>query len=77
MLIDVPKDVLQNTMEWYWPTDDEVLDSLPGYRPNTKGHPRMIKEAAQLILAPSARCSTSAAASSRRAPPRRCASSPS
>ena len=26
-------------------------DSLPGYRPNTKGHPRMIKEAAQLILA--------------------------
>ncbi len=50
-LIDVPKDVLQNTMEWYWPTDDEVADSLPGYRPNTKGHPRMIKEAAKLILA--------------------------
>ena len=25
--------------------------SLPGYRPNTKGHPRMIKEAARLILA--------------------------
>src|SRR4029079_13640104 len=22
----------------------------PGYRPNTKGHPRMIKEAARLIL---------------------------
>ena len=50
-LIDVPKDVLQNSMEWYWPTDDEVADSLPGYRPNTKGHPRMIKEAAKLILA--------------------------
>ena len=49
-LIDIPKDVLQNSMEWYWPTDAEVLDSLPGYRPNTKGHPRMIKEAAKLIL---------------------------
>jgi acetolactate synthase-1/2/3 large subunit len=51
VLIDVPKDVLQNSMEWYWPTDEEVLDSLPGYRPNTKGHPRMIKEAAKMILA--------------------------
>jgi acetolactate synthase-1/2/3 large subunit len=50
-LIDVPKDVLQNSMEWYWPTDAEVIDSLPGYRPNMKGHPRMIKEAAKLILA--------------------------
>ena len=37
-------------MEWYWPTDEEVLASLPGYRPNMKGHPRMIKEAAKLIL---------------------------
>jgi acetolactate synthase I/II/III large subunit len=50
VLIDVPKDVLQNTMEWYWPTDEEVRDGLPGYRPNTKGHPRMIREAARLIL---------------------------
>jgi len=51
VLIDVPKDVLQNTMTWHWPTDDEVIDSLPGYKPTTKGHPRMIKEAAKLILA--------------------------
>ncbi|MFM9084696.1 MAG: thiamine pyrophosphate-binding protein, partial [Actinomycetota bacterium] len=50
VLLDLPKDVLQNTMTWYWPTDDEVLDSLPGYRPTLKGHPRMIKEAAKLIL---------------------------
>ena len=50
-LIDLPKDVLQNTMEWYWPSDDEVLDSLPGYRPNVKGHAKMIKEAARMILA--------------------------
>ena len=50
VLVDVPKDVLQKTMQWYWPTDDEVVSSLPGYRPTTKGHPRMIKEAARLIL---------------------------
>src|SRR5689334_7320842 len=50
-LIDVPKDVLQGTMDWWWPTDAEVADSRPGYRPNVKGHPRMIKEAAKLILA--------------------------
>ena len=50
-LLDVPKDVLTSTMEWHWPTDDEVADSLPGYKPNTKGHPRMIKEAAKLIMA--------------------------
>ena len=50
VLIDVPKDVLQNTMTWSWPTDEEVIASLPGYRPTTKGHPKMIKEAAKLIL---------------------------
>ena len=49
-LVDLPKDVLQNEMTWHWPTDDEVIASLPGYRPNTKGHPRMIKEAAKLIM---------------------------
>jgi acetolactate synthase-1/2/3 large subunit len=45
VLVDVPKDVLQNTMDWEWP---ETVD-LPGYKPNTKGHPKMIKEAARLI----------------------------
>jgi acetolactate synthase-1/2/3 large subunit len=49
-LIDVPKDVLTSEMDWYWPSDDEVVSSLPGYRPTTKGHKRMIKEAARLIL---------------------------
>src|SRR5580704_14438253 len=47
VLLDVPKDVLQEQMEWWWP---ETVD-LPGYRPTVKGHPRMIKEAAQLITA--------------------------
>ena len=49
-LIDLPKDVLNDEMTWSWPTDEEVIASLPGYRPNTKGHPRMIKEAAKLIM---------------------------
>ena len=50
-LVDLPKDVLQGTMEWYWPSDEEVLASLPGYRPTMRGHQRMIKEAARRIVA--------------------------
>jgi acetolactate synthase I/II/III large subunit len=52
VLIDVPKDMLDPE------PDDLVLADrrrgarlAPGYRPNVKGHPRMIKEAARLILA--------------------------
>src|SRR5213595_3290708 len=45
VLIDVPKDVSNETMDWYWP--DGV--DLPGYKPTTRGHPRMIREAARLI----------------------------
>ncbi|CAN5184640.1 acetolactate synthase large subunit [soil metagenome] len=46
VLIDVPKDVSNSMMDWYWP--DSV--DLPGYKPTTKGHPKMIKEAARFIL---------------------------
>jgi acetolactate synthase-1/2/3 large subunit len=46
VLVDVPKDVLQAEMEWWWP---ESVD-LPGYKPTLRGHPRMIREAARLIL---------------------------
>lgn len=54
VLLDVPKDIVdpQNPnswMDWYWPTDAEVWASLPGYKPTTKGHPRKIKQAAELI----------------------------
>jgi acetolactate synthase-1/2/3 large subunit len=45
VLIDLPKDVANATMDWYWP--DGV--DLPGYKPTTRGHPRMIREAARLI----------------------------
>jgi acetolactate synthase I/II/III large subunit len=46
VLIDVPKDVLQNTMDWYWP---ETVD-LPGYLPVTKGDPKEVRRAAEMIL---------------------------
>jgi acetolactate synthase-1/2/3 large subunit len=56
VLVDIPKDIVDPTnprsaMEWYWPTDAEVAAGLPGYKPTTTGHPKKIKEAAELILA--------------------------
>src|SRR5205807_9362271 len=50
VLVDVPKDIVdprnpRSQMEWYWP---ESVD-LPGYKPTTRGHPRMIREAVRLI----------------------------
>ena len=56
VLVDIPKDIVdpknpRSQMDWTWPTDDEVIAGLPGYRPTTKGHPRQIREAAELILA--------------------------
>jgi acetolactate synthase-1/2/3 large subunit len=45
VLIDIPKDIANQAMDWEWP--DSV--DLPGYKPNLKGHPKQIKEAARLI----------------------------
>jgi acetolactate synthase I/II/III large subunit len=45
VLVDMPKDISNQTMEWYWP--DGV--DLPGYKPTTKGHPKQIKDAARLM----------------------------
>ncbi|MDQ1741876.1 MAG: acetolactate synthase large subunit [Pseudonocardiales bacterium] len=47
VLVDIPKDVLQNQTVFSWPP---VLD-LPGYRPVTKPHGKQIREAARLIAA--------------------------
>ncbi len=47
VLIDVPKNISNAQMDWYWP--DGV--DLPGYKPTVTGHPRMIKEAALAIMA--------------------------
>ena len=45
VLVDLPKDVSNQTMDWYWP--DSV--DLPGYKPTMKGHSKQIKEAARLM----------------------------
>jgi acetolactate synthase-1/2/3 large subunit len=45
VLVDVPKDIANQMMSWEWP---ETVD-LPGYKPNLKGHPKQIKDAARLI----------------------------
>src|SRR5256886_5659473 len=55
VLLDIPKDIVdpknpRSAVDWYWPSDAEVSAGLPGYKPTTKGHPREIKEAAELIL---------------------------
>ena len=49
VLIDIPKDIAQSTMKWYWPTPGDL--DLPGYRPVTEGDPSLIREAAELLLA--------------------------
>jgi acetolactate synthase-1/2/3 large subunit len=56
VLVDIPKDIVdpknpRSQMEWAWPTDEEVVAGLPGFRPTIRGHPRQIREAAELILA--------------------------
>ena len=50
VLVDVPKDVSNAMMDWYWPASIDELD-LPGYKPRTEGDPALIRQAAELILA--------------------------
>jgi acetolactate synthase I/II/III large subunit len=50
VLVDVPKDVSNAPMDWYWPKGLDDLD-LPGYRPQTEGDPAQVRRAAELILA--------------------------
>ncbi|MFU8841854.1 MAG: biosynthetic-type acetolactate synthase large subunit [Nitriliruptoraceae bacterium] len=45
VLVDLPKDILNQTFEWHW--DDHV--DLPGYKPTVRGHGKMVKEALELI----------------------------
>ncbi|MFW6010043.1 MAG: biosynthetic-type acetolactate synthase large subunit [Actinomycetota bacterium] len=45
VLVDLPKDILNQTLTWDW--DGEV--DLPGYRPTVRGHGRMVREALELI----------------------------
>jgi len=48
VLIDVPKDIANATMEWYWPEEADL--DLPGYHPVTVGDPELIRQAAELLL---------------------------
>ncbi len=45
VLVDLPKDILNETFEWQW---DDAVD-LPGYKPTVRGHGRMVREALDLI----------------------------
>jgi acetolactate synthase-1/2/3 large subunit len=45
VLVDLPKDVLQEQMNFSWPPRID----LPGYRPVTRPHGKQIREAARLI----------------------------
>ena len=48
VLIDLPKDISNQSMEWYWPSSVDELD-LPGYHPVTFGDPVLVGQAAELI----------------------------
>jgi acetolactate synthase-1/2/3 large subunit len=50
VLVDVPKDVAQTKMEWWWPETIEELD-LPGYRPHFDIDEGAVARAADLIEA--------------------------
>jgi acetolactate synthase-1/2/3 large subunit len=45
VLVDIPKDVLQETTSFSWPPEMR----LPGYRPTTRPHGKQVREAAKLI----------------------------
>jgi acetolactate synthase-1/2/3 large subunit len=45
VLVDIPKDVLQEQTTFIWPPEM----NLPGYRPTTRPHGKQIREAARLI----------------------------
>ncbi|MEX0698760.1 MAG: acetolactate synthase large subunit [Acidimicrobiia bacterium] len=45
VLVDLPKDILNQSTHWRVP----AALNLPGYRPTVEGHPRRVKEAVELI----------------------------
>jgi acetolactate synthase I/II/III large subunit len=47
VLVDIPKDVLQEMTTFTWPAEMH----LPGYRPTTRPHGKQIREAAKLMCA--------------------------
>jgi acetolactate synthase-1/2/3 large subunit len=49
VLVDFPKDIANQKMDWYWPSSLDELD-LPGYHPVTTGDPVEVRRAAELML---------------------------
>ena len=54
VLLDIPKDIVDpkhpnSVMDWYWPSDSELTDGLPGYSVATHAADELILQAAQLI----------------------------
>ncbi|MFA5890130.1 MAG: acetolactate synthase large subunit [Actinomycetota bacterium] len=49
VLVDIPKDVLQAEMAWWYPEKPD----LAGYHPVTKGNQKQIREAARMLLSAS------------------------
>jgi len=49
VLVDIPKDVLQELTSFSWPPELR----LPGYKPTTRPHGKQVREAAKLIAAAS------------------------
>jgi acetolactate synthase-1/2/3 large subunit len=47
VLVDIPKDISNQTMDWYWP--DGV--DMPGFKPPAPPDPELARQAARLILA--------------------------
>ena len=47
--VDITKDALQQETRAEHPSLDEVIAGLPGFRPNTEGHPKQLKTAAREI----------------------------
>jgi acetolactate synthase-1/2/3 large subunit len=48
VLVDLPKDILNMEIEWHNPTGKV---DLPGYKPNTEGHPLQVRTAVDLFWA--------------------------
>jgi acetolactate synthase I/II/III large subunit len=46
VLVDIPKDVLQEMTSFSWPPELR----LPGYRPTTRPHGKQVREAAKMII---------------------------
>jgi acetolactate synthase-1/2/3 large subunit len=49
VLVDIPKDITQQEYDYKMPTEKDVIDALPGYKPHYQGNPVQIKKAAELI----------------------------